>query len=95
MPSLKDFASQYADYLKLHFSSPTVITDIAKKIRSLTYTESGEPLSDSDIETLINEIESILTQTREYPGGVLLKEAEDSTMFIQMVKMIREEIKKR
>ena len=56
MPSLNDFASQYASYLKRHSSSPTVTSDIANKIKGLTYTSSGKPLSDNDIDSIIDEI---------------------------------------
>ena len=95
MPSLNDFASQYADYIKRHSSSPTVTTDIANKIKGLTYTGSGKPLSDSDIDSIVNEIEKLLSPKKEAPGGRLLVEAEDSSKFIQMVKMIRQEAKRR
>lgn len=95
MPSLNDFASQYVDYLKRHSSSPTVTSDIANKIKGLTYTGSGKPLSDSDIDAIIDEIQRLLSSKKEAPGGGFIVEAEDSSKFIQMVKMIRQEAKRK
>lgn len=95
MPTLNDFASQYADYIRRHSSSPTVVSDIANKIKGLSYTKSGKSLSESDADAIVDEIQRILSSKKEAPGGGFIVEAEDSSKFIQMVKMIRQEVKRK
>ena len=95
MPSLNVFASQYADYIKRHSSSPTVVSDIANRIKGLTYTESGSPLSENDIDTIVDGIQRILSSKKEAPARGFILEAEDSSKFIQMVKLIRQEAKRK
>jgi len=95
MPSLNDFASQYADYITRHLSSPTVVSDIANKIKGLTYTKSGDTLSEHDIDTIINEIQRILSSKKEMSEDGFIVKAEDSSKFIQMVKLIRQEVKRK
>jgi len=95
MPSLNEFASQYAEYIKRHSSSPTVVNDIANKIKELTYTKSKSFLTENDIDLIMDEIERILSSDKESSSGGFLAEAENSTKFIQMVKLIRKEAKKK
>ncbi len=97
MPSLNDFAKQYAEYLIQHRASPTATSDVAGMIRGLTYTQSGERLSDSDVEKITEEMERILSQAhkREAPDGGMIIEAEDSRKFIEMVNQIRRKAKEK
>jgi len=95
MPTLKDFAYQYADYIERHSSSPTVVSDIANKIKSISYTKSERSLSESDIDTIVDEIQRILSSKEETPDGKPILEAEDSSKFIDMVKRIRQEAKRK
>jgi len=95
MPSITDLAAQYAEQIKKHSTSPTIIVDTAKRIKGLNYTSNGTPISDADIDALINEIESAISHKKSIPGYGMLSEAEDSTVFIQMVQSIRLEAKKK
>lgn len=95
MPSLNDFAEQYADYLAKQYQSPTVVEDVAQKIKGLSYTKSGNPLSDQDIDKIIDTIEHYFISKRDASEGGMITEAEDSSKFIEMVKLIRQEAKKK
>jgi len=95
VPSLNEFAAQYAEYLAKHSKSPTVVEDIARKIRGLTYTQSGKPLTENDVDAIVDQTEDLLSRKREAPGGGFIVEAEDSSKFIEMVKMIRREVKRK
>lgn len=94
MPTLSDFAREYAEYIRDNRDSPTVAADVAKKIAALTYIRTGQPLSESDCEALITEIQDALVPQKESGLGILV-EAEDSRSFIVMVQKIRELTKKK
>lgn len=95
MPTLNEFAHDYALQLRSEITSPTIVPDIAKRIRGLTYTKSGKPLSDADTEQIVKVIETALTTPNSVEGGGMLKEAEDSSKFIAMVNQIRNELRKK
>lgn len=95
MPTLEEFASDFASLLRRGNVSPTIVHDVANSIRNLTYTESGKPISDEDIKKIIKEMEIVLGISRSTGNMEILKEAEDSSQFITMIKLIREELRKR
>ena len=95
MPTLNELAKSYAEYIKTHVSSPTVENDVTNKIKGLTYTTTGEPLSSPDIDKLVNELEIQLSPSYNFSEEVRLVEAESSTDFIKMVQNIRKGAKSR
>jgi hypothetical protein len=86
MPSLKDIAKEYADYYLSHPNSQTAY-EIARKIKSLTYTQTGKPLSESDIDELIKDIDKNIPKIKSFSES---KEAaygsDDSSDFINILK---------
>ncbi len=92
MPTINELGKKYAVYLKEQKSSPTVSEDIVKKIKSLTYSKSGEHLSSEDLDEIVSAIESALNSTND--GRHYIIESEDSSKLIEMIKMIRQEVKK-
>ena len=94
MPTISDFAHEYALYLWRHRRSPSVVPDLVKKIKSLYHTESGEPLNESDISKLLQKMESFFSE-EENDDDEIIVEAEDSRVFIKMIQIIRKETKKR
>lgn len=92
MSTINELAKKYAKYLKEHGNSATVVEDLIKRIKSITHSDTGEGLSETEIDHLISEIEAVLNQTDD--GLHYIVEAEDSSKLIQMVKMIRKGSKK-
>lgn len=94
MATLEDLATQYAMYIRLNRDNPTAVSEIANRINSLTYTDSGRAISDEDREKLFSEMEAALSKPQVTEDGYLLKEAEDSTALLALVKMIRQKSEK-
>ncbi|MDR3232088.1 MAG: hypothetical protein LBT46_00190 [Planctomycetaceae bacterium] len=91
MPNINDFANEYANYIRGHINSPTLVQDIAAKVRGLSYTQTGQSISYDDAKNIVNGIQEILNPAVSSNGGKL-KIAEDSTAFIAMVQAIRKEL---
>lgn len=92
MPTINELGKRYAVYLKKNKSSPTIAEDLVKKIKFLTYSDSGEYLSNEDLNKIISVIEETLSCTDD--GLQFLVESEDSSKLIEMIKMIRQEVEK-
>jgi hypothetical protein len=94
MPTLSEFAQEYAEYIRDNRGSPTIANDVAKKIADLTYTKTGQPLNETDRDALIKQIQETLVPTKEADSGRIV-EAEDSRSFIVMIQKIRELAKRK
>jgi len=94
MPSIETFGQKYATQLREDHLSPSGIQRVINAIRGIQYTSSGEPLSNQDVDTLLNAIEQEL-RTPLTKEGRVIKEAEDSRKIIQVIKMIRNGVKEK
>jgi hypothetical protein len=86
MPSLDDFADDFAKEFKRKLTAGETSSIAARKIKErldkISYTISGEPLKKEDFEYLVSGIETKLSKrTEEY-----LVESEDSRVLIKMLK---------
>lgn len=85
MPTKKSLAKEYAEYLELNQDNPNVVDELAKRINSITFTKTQEPIPDKDKEEILNEITQIINSDER-----LITEAEDSTELIKLIQMIKE-----
>lgn len=89
MPTIDDIAQKYAQDLRINTTKITAY-EIVKKIRSLTYTESGEPISKEAALEIVDKIQSNISKADGRVG--MIKESEDSSELIALIKMIRNEV---
>ena len=94
MPTLKDFAEEYANSIRVNRGNPILSKEIATRIKELSYTQTGQSLSADDREKILQEIENLLGISPQATGSGLrmVKNAEDSSNFIAMVQQIRSEL---
>jgi uncharacterized coiled-coil DUF342 family protein len=92
MPTLNDFAVEYANYIRNNIKNPILSKEIALHIKELSYTQTGKPLSNEDREKILKKIETFLVTNISTES---VKNAEDSTNFIAMVQQIRKELNQR
>jgi hypothetical protein len=94
MATKQDLGKEYAEYLENNAKNKAIAaSEIAGRIRKLSYTESKKPLSDKDKNEIVNEIENQLLN-KKTKDGRLLVEAVDSTPYIELIKQIRNQVGK-
>jgi hypothetical protein len=91
MATISDLGKEYAGYIRLNIHNPNVSTEMVRRINGLTYTETGEPLSNEDKMKLLDTIqdELIKYQTKR---GISVK-AEDSRTLIDIIDLIRKKMR--
>lgn len=89
MASINNLAKEYADYIRLNSGNTGAIGEIVNRINALAYTESSKKISDEDKIELIDLVEKLLSERRQTTRGLLIKEAEDSTELIKLIKMLK------
>ncbi len=88
MPTFQELAGEYANYMIVNQNNPHVVSEIANRILRLTYTDSGDSLTDSDKEDLLLRIRTEI-QGAGKKEAMLIKEAEDITALLAMVNKIK------
>lgn len=91
MATIQSLAQDYANYLALNQNNANVKQEIINRLNSLTYTSSGLGISDSDKSSILDEMERILDKNKHHIEGniYLIKESEDSSELIKMIRAIR------
>lgn len=90
MATLSEIAKRIVEDYNNNYNNLS-ISDIAKKIDSLIYSQTNKPLSDADKQKLLDLIQFKLQYgaDKEYGDIVLLGESEDSSNFIELVKALK------
>lgn len=90
MATISSLAVEYANYLLLNSDNPSAATEIAKRINGLKYTKSGDSLTRSDKNDLVDKIHEKLLPEKRTPDGLsIILESEDSSQLIKLIQMIR------
>lgn len=97
MATIDSLSEEYATYLILNRNDPNVVSELAKRINKLTYTESGKYLSNEDKEKILNKLKLKISPNNdlELPDGTfLIQESQDSSDLIKLIQLVRLEVKK-
>jgi len=90
MATISSLATEYANYLLLNSENPGAAGEIIKRINGLKYTNSGDSLTESDKNDLLNKIEAALLPEKRTPDGLwIVVESEDSSQLIKLIQMVR------
>lgn len=97
MSTINSMAEDFANYLLLNRSNPSAGLEIAHRIKKITYSDTGNRLTNDDKDKLIDAISNMTLDAtkKRLPGGRFYStEAQDSTQLIQLIQLIRTEVKK-
>lgn len=90
MATISSLAIEYANYLLLNRDNPGAAAEITKRINGLKYTKSGDSLTSSDKNDLVNKIEAVLLPEKRTTDGLsIILESEDSSQLIKLIQMIK------
>jgi hypothetical protein len=92
MATFDSVAKELAEYILSNNISMNIFTHITNQIDNLTYTNTGLPISTSDKLKILDLLEEKLKFGTNYKQGdsILLGESEDSTIFIDLVKRMKD-----
>lgn len=84
MPTIDELGKEYAQQYSGRPRAQEVAEQVARKIKGLTYTGTGRPLTDEDVRRIVEQIGKNLPRIRLDDGRVYA--GDDSTDFINMIK---------
>lgn len=95
MATIESLSENYAQYLVLHQNDPNVVQELVKRINRITNTSTGTYLNNNDKEKILDHIQSKVSPSRKLPSGrFLAQESYDSSKLIELIHLVRQEVKK-
>ena len=91
MATFESLAYEYAEYIRNNARQPYVVPEIMRRLNSLTYTDSGNPLTREDKLKILSHIEVILSMGY---GKVFEQRAEDSSDFLDILNQLKNAVRR-
>jgi hypothetical protein len=94
MATIADLAKGYIEYIENNVTNKKMAAaEIARRINSLTYSESKKAISKDDKLKIIEEISKRFKE-KKTEDGFLIVEASDSSSYIELINAIRNQVNK-
>ncbi|MCL6714177.1 hypothetical protein M8R20_45130 [Pseudomonas sp. R2.Fl] len=93
MATIDSLAREYVQYIRLNQDNPSAVSEIAKRINGITYTDSGASLTTADRARLVGAMEQEINADKRTSDGLyIVVESEDSSQLIRLIQMLKKQV---